>query len=139
MSLLSGCINNFGTILHEIGHAIGLLHEHTRPDRDDYIDVVYENIPNGVEREFAIQDLASVDTLGAGYDYNSVMHYEPNEFGINSTTTIVADDPRIPVGGATALSELDIIKIGNLYQCPGKELSLLVILVGLCCRGLVVV
>ena len=30
-----------------LGHVIGYLHEHTRPDRDDYVIVKWENIKKG--------------------------------------------------------------------------------------------
>ena len=119
MSLISSCLKKFGTILHEIGHSIGLLHEQVRPDRDDYIDVVPENIEEGLSLEFEKEEADEVDTLGVGYDYNSIMHYEPDAFGIDGKTTLVALDPSIQIGGATALSYLDVMKINTLYNCPG--------------------
>lgn len=37
----------FGVVVHEIGHAIGYYHEHTRPDRDSYVEVYLDNVKKG--------------------------------------------------------------------------------------------
>ena len=39
----SGCMTK-DTIIHEFLHSLGFNHEQTRPDRDQYIQVLYENI-----------------------------------------------------------------------------------------------
>lgn len=41
-----------GEILHEIGHTLGLLHEHTRVDRDKTIKIQYANIYSGALPNF---------------------------------------------------------------------------------------
>jgi hypothetical protein len=36
-----------GTIMHELMHRVGFGHEHTRPDRDTYIEVIWNQITQG--------------------------------------------------------------------------------------------
>lgn len=43
----SSCFDRAGTLLHEFLHALGLAHEHQRPDRDRFIDVHVQNILTG--------------------------------------------------------------------------------------------
>jgi len=61
-----------GQICHETGHALGLAHEHQRPDRNSYVNVLYANVTPGNNGPFNID--ASGQTYGS-YDFESVMHY----------------------------------------------------------------
>jgi hypothetical protein len=59
-------------IEHEIGHALGLIHEQSRSDRDSYVTINYSNIKASATHNFNID---SESQNFSDYDYNSTMHY----------------------------------------------------------------
>lgn len=62
-------------LLHELGHVIGRHHEQMRPDRDNYVTILEENIEEIERPWFARLEWGSVRSFGVNYDYWSVMHY----------------------------------------------------------------
>jgi hypothetical protein len=66
---------NRGTLCHEIGHALGLVHEHQRSDRDSHVAILTNNIVSGGIGNFVL--LPNSLNQGA-YDFLSVMHYARN-------------------------------------------------------------
>lgn len=56
-------------------HAAGVYHQHTRPDRDSYVTVKYENIDPDYTSNFDISDAERVTNYDILYSYESVMHY----------------------------------------------------------------
>ena len=116
ITLGEGCVH-FPIIVHELGHAIGFYHEHSRPDRDEHIEVRYNNIKPSATPNFDIKPPGTTNLLGYGYDYASIMHYGRDDFSSNNRDTIVVKDPSIPFGDAEELSPLDIAKTKRLYSC----------------------
>ena len=101
-----------GSIMHEIAHAIGLFHEHTRPDRDNYVNVVWDRIIEGKEFNFEIYE-DSVQTHGE-YDYGSIMHYGADFFSRDGKPTIVPPT-NVQIGQRLALSADDVRSIDRMY------------------------
>jgi hypothetical protein len=95
---MTGATNcTIGTLLHEMGHVIGLWHEHTRTDRDSYVVVNYDNVIKGSWSSFEIRtDDAQI--LGS-YDYASVMHYISPAFSRNGGPVLETIPAGIPLAG----------------------------------------
>jgi hypothetical protein len=89
------------TLLHEMGHVIGLWHEQSRPDRDSYITVNYNNVIKGSWSNFAIA--TDNEQLLAPYDYASVMQYPAFAFSRNGGPVIETIPAGIPLNGTEGL------------------------------------
>lgn len=112
----SGCFRK-GTIIHEFIHAIGIYHMQSATERDDYVEIKWENIEPGKEHNFNIRGADVISQFGVSYDYGSLMHYSARAFSINGEDTIVALDGigGEQMGQRVALSESDIQRINNMY------------------------
>lgn len=42
-----GCVTKKGTVIHELMHAVGFLHEQSRYERDEFVRINYQNIQSG--------------------------------------------------------------------------------------------
>jgi len=115
-----------GSIVHEILHSLGFWHEHSRPDRDDHVQIMWNHIVSGAENNF--NKGTYVDVLGTEYDFNSIMHYPHNGFSVeyNSKSTIrplTALNKWETMGQRVRLSPHDITEIRKLYQCASGPRS----------------
>jgi hypothetical protein len=107
-----------GTILHDIGHTLGLAHEESRPDRDRFVRIHWENVQPGLRHNFTIRH-PSINARRP-YDYGSIMHMPRTAFSVNGEPTIEPLDPNVQIGQRNALSPSDIALINSLYPPAGK-------------------
>ncbi|XP_057308406.1 zinc metalloproteinase nas-36-like [Hydractinia symbiolongicarpus] len=116
-----------GTIAHELFHILGFTHEIKRPDRDVYVNIMWENIKdvNKNEKQYERSSQDSVEFFDAPYDYNSIMHYKWYYGTIRSDKpTIVPtsfDLPYTQIGHLDKPTEMDYRKLNLLYDCRNND------------------
>ena len=108
-------------ICHEVGHALGLIHEHERSDRDQYVTIDTANIQAGFASDF---DIVPGSLNQGPYDFDSIMHYFLTAFSANGGQTIAVNPPydqtwnNSNIGTESHLSAADKAGMAAIYGSP---------------------
>jgi len=117
LNLQDACFKRYGTVVHEMMHAAGFYHEQSRTERDDFVEIVWENIIEGYEHNFDKYGADEIDPFDVPYDYGSVMHYPELAFSNNGEPTIVPREPNVTIGQRIEMSVSDQLKLNRMYEC----------------------
>jgi hypothetical protein len=117
--LTAGC--RPGVVLHEIGHAVGLQHEHNRSDRRQFLRrIALENVYPAAVSNF----VSRADPEPGEYDFESIMHYSQMAFSQNRAPTIEPIPEKVTpsdalIGQRQRLSAGDVARLRMMYPSPG--------------------
>ena len=118
----SGC-TRVATVVHELGHTVGLKHEHQRTDRDEYVEILWDNIQTDPIDQSSNFRLYSPGLPLGEYNYTSIMHYRRTSFGITDENGNRLETVRTlgdPIAPAAILTVGDLAGVRRLY--PERDL-----------------
>ncbi|OWA52334.1 putative Acidic mammalian chitinase [Hypsibius exemplaris] len=122
---LTNCFTNgtSGIAQHELMHTLGFFHEQSRMDRDNYVDINWNNIMPEAQSQFIIQNSTAFDEP---YDFDSVLHYGMFDFAIDRSIWTIKPKEKYKdkqIGQRIGLSPTDIRKINKMYKCPPRAIT----------------
>lgn len=121
ITLSSSC--STGNTIHEIGHAVGLWHEQSRADRNNYITIHYDNVKSGTEHNFHTYDQGGFDgeEYTSSLDLGSIMMYGSYSFSKNGEPTITKTNGSTYNVQRSQLSSGDKQGINTMYPAGNTE------------------
>jgi Astacin (Peptidase family M12A)/Papain-like cysteine protease AvrRpt2 len=125
ISIGTGC-TQIGIVMHEALHAAGFIHEQSRSDRINNVQILWDNILPGKGHNF---NMVEDDVAWSNYDFNSVMHYGRTAFGkpapgggaMQTIRSLRGAAFEQAMGQRDSLSTGDIRGINLLYNIPGSR------------------
>lgn len=110
---------NLNAIIHELGHALGLIHTQERSDRDNYIEILNNNIIDKYQNQFEKTNILS----RGDFDFQSVMLYDRYDFTKNNKPVMNLKQDVAPYGffGFSIGDVKDINSKANIKKCPQKS------------------
>ncbi|XP_070501172.1 low choriolytic enzyme-like [Chironomus tepperi] len=119
---IDDCVSR-ATILHELIHSLGFDHIQSRSDRDEFVDILWENVEKDEFSQFDKVNPKRFKNFGTPYDYYSVMHYDSKAFTKNGKRTILPKDQKYRkiIGRLPYMSEGDANRINKMYKCDFDE------------------
>lgn len=119
-----GCFRS-GKIIHELLHTLGFYHMQSVPDRDNYVEIHWENIKANKTHNFKSYNTSFFDSFNLTYDFKSIMHYGPYAFAVDmdspTITTIINDKTIEDMGQRKNMSSIDITKLNMFYHCESTK------------------
>ncbi len=112
--MISGDIS-YSNMLHELGHCLGLQHEHQRLDRDLFIMIFWDNLDMAFMSQFTSLTSDIYPMQKFPYDYHSIMHYDEYSGSKNGDKTIETFGHRDTADRAE-LSYYDTEKVMTIYN-----------------------
>ncbi|RUS79862.1 hypothetical protein EGW08_012388 [Elysia chlorotica] len=121
VSIGSGCEFK-GIIMHELLHALGFYHEHSRYDRDENVKINFENVASGGNLNFELKTPNEMSLQNTPYDFNSIMSYDAYTMAADGSRPVMVPlpgkaDQVFQMGQRLWLSDLDVHRIQSLYGC----------------------
>jgi hypothetical protein len=110
------------SLLHEMGHAVGLYHEQSRMDRDSFVSFNLANLIDGQEAQYD-QPTDNAQDVGL-YDFASIMMYYPLALSRNGKATMESKPAGIEFGVGSTYSAGDIDTIKRLYGAAPKTVTI---------------
>lgn len=112
-------------IAHELMHALGFIHEQNRVDRDQFIEVLADNIEPEFKENFdKFSDSLMRLTGLAPFDFESLMIYPVSMFAKSGKSTMRPKNNLEQIRPGPTLSPRDIERINRGYPIPHSEAPL---------------
>jgi hypothetical protein len=124
----NGC-GHLGLAVHELCHAIGMMHEQSRADRDKHVRILWMNVQADMESQFKIDENVNRESpnsqFDSPYDLMSIMHYDSEAFTkvAGQKTIEPLGTTRVVMGNRMGLTESDAEQIAEMYGCSMKKVK----------------